>query len=416
MLQTVHYLFGGEAMQDTNFYPIWQRESRANPQAVYERMRQKDPIWKGVGPVTGNNFWFFVRYEDVQNVLKDQRFVKDFTKNLPPQIAKKYIPDNPNPMFDAINRHLLNLDAPDHTRLRALVHKAFTPNRVRDLEPRIEAIAHDLLDKMAAKQDANLIEDFAFPLPITVIAEMLGVHRERRDDFRRWTRTLLFGVDEQQSLGAVMEFMQYMNELIEIRRHQEMNDILGALVRVEEGGDALDHMELLSMIFLLLVAGHETTVNLIGNGTLALMQNPEQLELLKNEMSLMPKAIEELLRYNGPVETPTTRWASEDIEINGCVIPLGDMVLPSLLAANRDPDVFKNPDQLDITRDPNPHIAFGHGIHYCLGAPLARMEGQIAMKALLERFPTIRLNAPVESLEWSENLLLHGMAALPVAW
>jgi cytochrome P450 len=402
-------------MPDTNFYPIWQRESRANPQAVYEQMRQNDPIWKGVGPVTGNDFWFFVRYDDVQAVLKDQRFVKD-AANLPPEHAKKYIPENPNPMFDAINRNMLFLDAPDHTRLRSLVHKAFTPKRIRDLEPRIEAIAHELLDNMASKPEGNLIDDFAFPLPVTVIAEMLGVHKERRDDFRRWTRMILFNMDEQSSLANVMEFVQYMNELIEIRRNHETDDILGALVRVQEGEDALDHMELLAMIFLLLVAGHETTVNLIGNGTLSLLQNPEQLELLRNEISLMPKAIEELLRYNGPVETTTTRWASEDIEISGCVIPVGDFVLPSLLAANRDPDVFKNPNQLDISRDPNPHIAFGHGIHYCLGAPLARLEGQIAMKALLERFPTIRLNAPVESLQWSENLLLHGLIALPVAW
>jgi cytochrome P450 len=414
MLQGVHYLERG-TMSDTTFYPIWERASRANPQAIYEQMREKDPIWRGVGPVTGNHFWFFVRYEDVQAVLKDQRFVKD-AANLPPEHAKKYIPENPNPMFDAINRNMLFLDAPDHTRLRGLVHKAFTPKRIRDLEPRIEAIAHELLDAMASKADGNLIEDFAFPLPVTVIAEMLGVHKERRDDFRRWTRMILFNMDEASSLANVMEFVQYMNELIEVRRNQETDDILGALVRVQEGEDALDHMELLAMIFLLLVAGHETTVNLIGNGTLSLLQNPEQMTLLKNELSLMPKAIEELLRYNGPVETTTTRWASEDIELSGCVIPAGDFVLPSLLAANRDPDVFKNPNQLDITRDPNPHIAFGHGIHYCLGAPLARLEGQIAMKALLQRFPTLRLNAPVESLQWSENLLLHGLMGLPVAW
>lgn len=402
-------------MQDNNLYPIWKRETRANPQAVYEQMRQKDPIWKGIGPITGNSFWFFVRYDDAVTILKDQRFVKD-PNNLPVQFAKKFIPENSNPMWAAVNRHMLNLDAPDHTRLRALVHKAFTPKRIRDLEPRIEAIAHDLLDKMAQKENGNLIDDFAFLLPITVIAEMLGVEQERREDFRRWTRIVLFGMDEQTSLAAVMEFVQYMNELIALRQQQEFDDILGALVRVKEGEDKLDQMELLSMIFLLLVAGHETTVNLIGNGTLALLQNPEQMKLLQNELSLMPKAIEELLRYNGPVETPTSRWASEDIEISGCVIPAGDFVLPSLLAANRDPDIFTNPNVLDITRDPNPHIAFGHGIHYCLGAPLARLEGQIAMKALLERFPNLRLNAPVESLQWSENILLHGMLAMPVAW
>lgn len=400
---------------DNNLYPIFRRATRANPQAVYNQMRTENPIWKGISQFD-NPIWFFTRYEDVVTVLKDRRFVKNARKNLPPEIVKRYMPVEEDPTWAAINKHMLNLDAPDHTRLRSLVHKAFTPARIRDLEPRIEEIAQELLDAMDGKSEGDLLDDFAFPLPITVIAEMLGVEKERRDDFRRWTGTILFGMDENASRMAVMELVQYTNELIEVRRETDTGDILSALVRLEEDGDKLDHMELISMVFLLLVAGHETTVNLIGNGTLLLMQHPEQMTMLQNEPSLLKNAIEEILRFNGPVETPTTRFASEDIEVAGVTIPMGDIVLPSLLGANRDPDIFDNPNVFDITRDPNPHIAFGQGIHFCLGAPLARMEAHIAFTALLDRLPGIQINAPVESLEWTSSLLIHGMKALPVKW
>ncbi|MEL6406072.1 MAG: cytochrome P450 [Chloroflexota bacterium] len=401
---------------DVNTYPIFSHEARANPQAVYKDMRDNDPIYMGVGPQTGNHIWFFTRYDDVVSVLRDQRFIKDVRKNLPPELAQRYVMEDPDPTFQMINHHLLNMDAPDHTRLRSLVHKAFTPKAVRDLEQRIQGIADDLIAEMKTQSSGDLLDLFAFPLPITVIAEMLGVEKERRDDFRRWTRTILFGTDMQASQLAVMELVQYTNDLIKERREEDRGDILSGLVRAEEDGDTLSHMELISMIFLLLVAGHETTVNLIGNGMLALMQHPDQYDLLKGNFDLMPTAVEEMLRYNGPVETPTTRFASEDIEVSGVTIPQGDIVLPSLLAANRDPAVFENPDTLDITRDPNPHVAFGHGIHYCLGAPLARMEGTIAIRALLDNFPNMQLNTDVDKLEWSQNLLLHGMTAMPVRW
>jgi len=401
---------------DTRTYPIFIRETRANPQAMYAEMRQHDPIYSAIGPMSGHRFWFFTRYEDVVAVLRDQRFVKDARKNLKPQFSRLYVAGNPDPVWEAINHHLLNLDAPDHTRLRSLVHKAFTPKQVRDLEPRIHEIAKDLLDGIGDKPDGDLLNDFAFPLPITVIAEMLGVHSEMRDKFRQWTQALLFGMDEQAGLLAVMEFVQYVNELIEERRSEDKGDILSALVRAEEEGDTMEHMELLSMVFLLLVAGHETTVNLIGNGTLALMQHPEQMQKLQENPDLIRTAVEEMLRYNGPVEAPTWRFASQDVEVNGVTIPEGDVVLPSLLAANRDPDVFENPDTFDITRDPNPHVAFGNGVHYCLGAPLARLEGIIAINALLQRYPDIRLNTAVEKLEWNTSLLIHGMKALPVQY
>lgn len=400
---------------DVNLYPIFDARVRANPQVIYKQMRDENPIWKGISQYE-NNIWFFTRYEDVVNVLKDQRFVKNARKNLPPEIVKRYMPVEEDPTWAAINQHMLNLDAPDHTRVRSLVHKAFTPKRVRDLEPRIEQIAQDLLDDMITRNSGDLIEDFAFPLPITVIAEMIGVEKERRDDFRRWTQALLFGMSEDEGRLAVMELVQYINVLIEERRDHDTDDILSALVRLEEDGDTLSHLELISMVFLLLVAGHETTVNLIGNGMLLLMQHPEQFAQLRDNRDLMKTSIEEMLRFNGPVETTTTRFASEDIDVAGVTIPMGDIVLPSLLAANRDPAIFENPDMFDITRETNPHIAFGHGIHFCLGAPLARMEGIIAINALLDRVPHIALANDVESLEWNESLLLHGMKALPVTW
>ena len=397
-------------------YPIWDKETRANPQAMYEQMRNEAPIFHEIGPQTGRGFWFFTRYEDCVAVLKDQRFGKEFWKHLEPELIAMQPGGNGTDgnVFDAINRHMLNLDPPDHTRLRFLVHKAFTPRMIDNLRPRIQEIANDLINEMKGKTEIDLLADFGFPLPITVIAEMLGVPAADRNKFRDWTRALLFGMSEADSMTAVMEFMMYMHNMIDERRETPRDDVLSALVNAEEAGDKLDRQELLSMIFLLLVAGHETTVNLIGNGTLALMQNPDQMQKLRANPQLIGSAVEEMLRYNGPVETPTTRWAFEDVVINGVTIPKGDLVMPSLLGANRDPAVFENPNTFDITRDPNRHIAFGSGIHFCLGAPLARMEGAIAINTLLGSVAHIELACPVDSLEWNDQLLLHGMKALPV--
>lgn len=400
-------------VEPNNRYAIWGRTARANPQALYEQMRQEYPIYGGIGPQTGRTFWFFTRYADCVTVLKDPRFGKEFQKHLPPEmVAANTFGDEAD--FAAINRHLLNLDPPDHTRLRALVHKAFTPRIIENLRPRIRQIADDLLDTVQDQPEFDLIASFAFPLPITVIAELLGVPTADRDKFRAWTQALLFGLDEMEARTSVLEFTMYMHAMIDERHQTPRDDLISALVAAEDSGDKLDRMELLSMIFLLLVAGHETTVNLIGNGTLALLQHPDQMRLLRQNPGLMKSAVEEMLRFNGPVETPTMRWAFEDVEMGGVVIPQGDIVMPALLAANRDPAEFPNPNAFDITRDPNRHIAFGAGIHFCLGAPLARLEGAIAFDALLPRLPNLTLNTSVESLEWNESLLLHGMKALPV--
>ena len=396
-------------------YPFWETESRGIIHSIYAEVRATDPIHRAIGPVSGNPIWFLTRYDDCVNFLKDNRFGKD-VKRLPKEKSMRYGPGiDPNDPLTAVNAHLLNIDPPDHTRLRALVHKAFTPRMVENLRPRIQQIADELLNAMHGEVD--LIASYAFPLPITVIAEMLGVPVSDQEKFKSWTKTLLFDTDLERSQMAAMEFINYMNNMMDERRASPQDDLLTALLNAEEAGDKLNHEELLSMIFLLLVAGHETTVNLIGNGMLALMQHPDQqaqLVAALDDDEAVKTAIDEMLRYNGPVETTTFRVAMEEVRISDMVIEQGDMVLAALLAANRDPAVFDNPDTFDITRTPNRHIAFGTGIHYCLGAPLARLEGQIAIPALLRHFPQIELNAAYDDLEWNPSLLLHGLKSLPV--
>jgi cytochrome P450 PksS len=403
-------------MTDIVDYKLWETPTRARIHDVYAEMRRVDPVHLAYGPVTGNPFWFLTRYDDCVALLKDPRFGKDMFKSLPPDVSKRYgePPADDDPMA-AVNRHMLNLDPPDHTRLRSLVHKAFTPRMIDNLLPRIESITESLLDEIeSGPSEFDLIESFGYPLPITVIAEMLGVRAEDRDSFRRWTRILLFGNDQEQAQIAAMEFVMYIHGLIEARQTHPEDDLMTALIQAEEAGDKLDHQELLSMIFLLLVAGHETTVNLIGNGTLALLRHRDQFDKLRDNPELIRSAIEEMLRYDGPVETTTLRVASDDIELHGRHIQQGDGIMAALLAANRDPAQFPDPDRFDIEREPNRHIAFGNGIHYCLGAPLARMEGAIAINALLRRVPTLELAVEPDALEWNPSLLLHGLAALPV--
>lgn len=397
-----------------NKYPIWDSLTRANPHPMYAQMRREAPIYEGTGSLGMNTFWFLTRYEDVQTALKHPHLGRDIRTNLPQEHVRKYFSEDPDPRFAVLNYHLLNQDPPNHTRLRALVHKAFTPKAIAALTPRIHAIADELLAELPTGEAFDLIEHYSYPLPITVIAEMLGVPASDRDTFRKWTRDLLNGDSVNAAVESVMEFVQYMNEMIELRRHTPQDDILTGLIHAAEGDDQLDHMELLSMIFLLLVAGHETTVNLISNGMLTLLNHPAQLVKLRGDMGLMPQAIEEILRYEGPVEIPMLRWAFEEVAIGGVTIPQGDVVVPCVMAANRDPAVFDAPDTFDITRQPNPHIAFGFGIHYCLGAPLARMEGQIALTHLLERFGTIELATDARTLAWNDNTLIHGLTALPV--
>jgi cytochrome P450 len=397
-------------------YNIWAPENRANPHPLYAQMRCEAPVYRTTNPVSGEPVWVFTRYDDCVTLLKDQRFGKEIEKHLNPG-AMMPNGGSDSDEFAVINRNMLNVDPPDHTRLRGLVHKAFTPHIVETLRPRVQQIAMDLLDKMRDCHEADLLAAYAFPLPITVMAELLGVPPADRDRFRVWAQVLLISGDNAGLLEAVREFTVYIHALLDERRLNPRDDLISALLAVEETGDEIDRMELVSMVFLLLVAaGHETTANLIGNGTLALLEHPDQMRKLRDDPALISPAIEEMLRYESSLERATMRWAFEDVEIDGQLIPQGDAVMPLLLAANRDPAQFPDPDRFDITRQPNRHIAFGSGIHHCLGAPLARLEGAIAIHALLKALPDLRLNTSVDQLAWHENLLVRGMKALPVTY
>ena len=389
---------------------------KANPYPIYAELRSEAPVYRATLP-DGRGVWLVTRYEDVVAVLKDERFVKDWRKAMTPeQLAQ--IPPIPEAMR-LLSENMLDKDPPDHERLRRLVSKAFTPRLIEHVRPRVQEIADALLDAVEEGGEMDLIDDYAFPLPIIVIAELLGVPAEDRNKFREWSNAAVSGDTTQEYVEKVLlphmeAFVGYLRAMFEEKRKNPKEDLISALVRAEEAGDKLSEDELLAMVFLLLIAGHETTVNLIGNGTLALLQNPGELQKLKSDPALIKPAVEELLRYDGPVETSTERFAREDVRIGDTVIPKGEMVMVVIAAADHDPERFPKPDELDITRPDNKHLAFGKGIHHCLGAPLARMEGQIALGTLLRRMPNLRLKGSPESLTWRPGLVLRSPRSLPV--
>ena len=397
-------------------FVLFTPDALRNPHPILAQMREEAPLYRLNRIEMTSVPWLMTRYEDCVKLTKDERFTKDMLRQ--PGVHNA----DPNDMMmqaaASINRHMLTVDPPDHTRLRNLVHRAFTPRMIREMGGRVQQIADRLIDEMQGKSQIDLIADYTFPLPITVIAELLGIPASDRVKFREWTQVIIVdgtrGVNGEGIATAAIEFIMYFHQLFDERRAHPQDDLITGLLQVEEAGDKLDSQELISMVFLLLAAGHETTVNLLANGTLDLLKNPDQLKLLRENPALMDSAVEEMLRYNGPVGATTMRWALEDVEMHGQVIPAGDMVLASLLGADRDPAVFQNPDVFDITRDPNPHIAFGHGIHYCLGAPLARLEGKIAFTTMLARLPNLSLAVKPEQIDWNETILLHSMKALPV--
>jgi len=374
-----------------------------------------------VGPVqrvvlfTGAPVWLVTGYAEAREVLAHPDVVKGGPGGGPHRDAL------PAHSAAAMDQHLLSADPPDHTRLRRLVSAAFTRRRIDALEPRVRRITDGLLDDMAVAgaggAPVDLIRAFGYPLPITVISELLGVPARRQDDFREWSTVVANGsmFPAGTFVDAATAMVTYVRELIAEKRADPSDDLLSALIAVHEGGDRLSEDELSSMVFLLLVAGHETTVNLICGGMHALFTHPDQLHLLRAEPGRLPAAVEELLRFDGPLQVTIPSVAAAPVRIGGVTIPAGEMVLPALLAANRDPKKFPEPARLDITRPPAQHLAFGHGIHHCLGAPLARLEGRVALGALIDRFPRLRLAVPAEELAWRPGLLLNGLAALPVA-
>jgi cytochrome P450 len=389
---------------------------KANPFPFYARLRAEAPVYRMSLP-TRETAWLITRYDDVALVLKDERFVKDTNNALTPgEVAnQRWF----RKVFKTLKRSMLNLDPPDHTRLRGLV-KAFSPKLVEQMHGRIEMLTNDLLDAVQFRGRMDLIRDFALPLPATIIAEMLGVPVEDRHAFHRGTNAIISAASSSwamlKAVPSAWWLIRYIRKLVRKRRADPHDDLVSALAQAEEAGDKLSEDELLAMIFLLLVAGHETTVNLIGNGTLALLEHPDQMDKLRNDPVLIKPAVEELLRYTSPVEMATERYARQDVTIAGVTIPRGDMVFAVIASANRDERQFADPDTLDVARDPNKHLAFGTGHHFCLGAPLARLEGQIAINTLLRRVPDMRLTAAPYVPRWRRGLLLRGLESLPVAF
>jgi pimeloyl-[acyl-carrier protein] synthase len=384
-------------------------EFLADPYPTYHRLRAEDPVH--YSPL---DFWVLTRYEDIVAVLRDPRFVKE---PLAAFVAARFGVAVPVGM----GLSMLDRDPPDHTRLRSLVSKAFTPRVVEGLRPRIQRIVDDLITRAEQAGSMDLIEEFAYPIPVNVICEMLGVPVEDHERFKEWSLDIARGLDSvllppesdipRRSGAARHALSDYFRGLIAERRTAPRGDLLSALIAAEEAGDKLSEDELLATCILLLIAGHETTVNLIGNGTLALLRHPAELRRLRESPGLIGSAVEELLRYDGPVQR-TARIPSTDVTIGGRTIPKGAMVMPFIGAADRDPAYFPHPDRLDLARADNRHIAFGLGIHFCLGAPLARVEGQIAIGTLVRRLPKLALD--VDQPEYRQSLTLRGLKALPV--
>ncbi len=389
---------------------------KANPFPFYAQLRAEAPVFSVTLP-TKRHAWLVTRYDDVLSTLKDERFAKNRHNAMSSEQLKK-APWMP-PMFKPLERNLLGLDSPDHTRLRALVHKAFTPRLIEQMRDQIQVLTHELLNAAEPKGSMDLIADFALPLPLIMIGRILGVPVEDNQKFHRWTRTFVSAGTNRNPfvlIPSIMSFMGYLKKLIKERHIHPKDDLITALVQAKEGSDSLSEDEILAMIFLLLSAGHETTVNLIGSGTLALLEYPDQLEKLRNEPVFIKPAIEELLRFVCPAEMATERYAREDITIAGTTIPRGELVLAVIGSANRDVNYFDNPNSLDITRENNKHLAFGQGIHYCIGAPLSRLEGQIAINTLVQRMPNLRLSVAPDQVRWRSGFILRGLEALPVSF
>ncbi|MFH7600170.1 cytochrome P450 [Streptomyces racemochromogenes] len=400
-------------------------EFATDPYPAYAWLREHSPVHRATLP-SGVEAWLVTRYADARQALADQRLSKNPAHHAEPAHAKGKT-GIPGERKAELMTHLLNIDPPDHTRLRRLVSKAFTPRRVAEFTPRVQELTDHLIDRIVEKAgagekgEADLIHEFAFPLPIYAICEMLGVPREDQDDFRDWAGMMIRhgGGPRGGVARSVKRMRTYLGELIHRKRDDLGNDLISDLIRASDHGDHLTEAEATAMAFILLFAGFETTVNLIGNGLHSLFMNPGQRTLLQDslaagETGLLETGIEELLRYDGPVELATWRFATRPLTLGGQDIAAGDPVLVVLAAADRDPARFADPDALDLSRSDNQHLGYGHGIHYCLGAPLARLEGQTALATLLKRLPDLELAVPPTDLRWRGGLIMRGLRTLPV--
>ncbi|HSA52165.1 MAG TPA: cytochrome P450 [Yinghuangia sp.] len=402
---------------------LFTREFIADPYPAYAHLREHAPVHRTTLP-SGVEAWLVTRYADARQALADQRLSKNPRHS--EQAWKQGKVGVPGEQRSGIGAHLLNLDPPDHTRLRRLVSKAFTPRRAEAFRPRVQELTDRLIDGFASRGEADLIHDFAFPLPIYAVCELLGVPAEDQDDFRTWAGMMIrHGSGPRGGVARAVRHMRgYLKDLIHRKRADLRGDASGApadddlitgLIRASDHGEHLTEDEAAAMAFILLFAGFETTVNLIGNGLLTLLTHPEARAALQREpQARIGLAIEELLRYDGPVELATWRFTTCDTPIGGVVVPEGEPVLVVLASADRDPRRFTDPDTLDLGRTDNPHLAFGHGIHYCIGAPLARLEGQIAITTLLRRLPDLEPAEPAGELRWRGGLIMRGLQRLPV--
>ena len=397
----------------------------ANPFPLFAQLRSMGAVvpvpFSPSRQGTGQRAWLVTRWEEAVQILKDhQRFTVD-PSSIGIDTFFRRRAENPadRPLF--FGRTMISVDEPDHRRLRGLVSKAFTPKYIQGLRPRVQQFADELLDAVQDQGTMDLVRDFAYPLPINVISEMLGVPADDRPQIRDWSDAIAGGFGgrmdrDEERRGKIRAFSAYVVQLVAHKRQHPQDDLTSQLIQMEEEGDRLSEPELLSMISLLIFAGHETTSNLIGIGSLMLLDHPDQLFKLKTDLSLVPTAVEELLRFSGSVVTPFPRFAAEDLEIGGQHIQKGDLLIVALASANRDETQFTEPEELDIARRLNRHIAFGQGMHVCLGAPLARLEGDIAFTTLLRRMPNLRLNVPRDTITWRIGGNLRGVTSLPVAF
>jgi cytochrome P450 len=390
------------------YFNPWDPEFRANPYPHYGALVASPPLMVQRAPMP---VALVARYRDAAAVLHDPARFSSVQPPLPPGVYQNRFSSQSN---------VLNTDPPDHTRLRRIISRDFTPRRIREMEPRIQRLASELLGDAARRGEFDLMADIANVLPVKVIAEMLGVPQEKYATFKDWSDRIVASGNNPpgapttpDQIAAIDALIDFFREEIERHRREPGADLVSALVAAHDDADALSMPEVLSFLALLLIAGNETTTNLIGNGTLALMRNPDQLELLRKNPELLESAIEEMLRYDGPVQS-TARFPSQATELGGVEIPGGGIVVVVLAAANRDPARFRAPDRFDITRTPNDHLAFGEGIHFCMGAPLARMEARIAFRAMLAHFPRLRMKDPGRKVEYKGSYFLRGLQALPL--
>ena len=376
-----------------------------DPYPAYDALRGDEPVRQVDTP--DGRVWMMFEHADVRAALADPRLSKDWRYTLPADQRDQH-PATPIPM-------MILMDPPEHTRLRKLVSRAFTVRRMEELRPRVAEIADRLLDDLAERPGpVDLMAGYAFPLPVFVICELLGVPAADRDDFAAWSNVLVDDGAMGDKNEAMGKLHGYLSQLVEAKRTAPDDRLISGLVEVAEDGDTLSQEELVAMSMLLLIAGHETTVNLIGNGVLALLTHPEQRALLQERSELLASAVEEFLRWDSPVQTTPARFAAEDVEYSGVTIPAGSVVVLSLASANRDAERFPDAADLQVDRDATGHTAFGHGLHHCLGAQLARIEGQEAVRALLDRYPGMRLAGTVEDLVYRRSTLVRGLRSLPV--